>query len=39
MEEKRIGFLGLEEEEGKGSSVRWRDYNADGVIYSSKLGR
>ena len=39
MEERRLGFLGLEEEEGKGSSGRWRDYSADGVICSPKLGR
>ena len=38
-EEKRLGFLGLEEEEGKGNSGRWRNYSADGVIYSPRLGR
>ena len=39
MGEKRLGFLGLEEGEGKGSSGRWKDYSADGVIYSPKWGR
>ena len=39
VEEKRLGFGGLEEEECKGSSSRWRDYSADGVIYSPKLRR
>ena len=39
MGEKRVGFLGFEEEEGKGSSGRWRNYSADGVIYSLEKGR
>ena len=37
--EKRLGFFELEEEEGKGSSGRWRNYSADGVIYSPRWGR
>ena len=32
-------FGGLEEGEGKGSFGRWRNYSADGVIYSLKWGR
>ena len=37
---ERLGFLEeLKEEEGKGSSGRWRNYSADGVIYSLERGR
>ena len=39
MEGRMLGFLGLEEEEGKRSSGRWRDYSANAVIYSPRLGR
>ena len=39
-ERERLGFLGeFEEGEGKGSSGRWRNYSADGVIYSLDKGR
>jgi hypothetical protein len=34
------GFLEeLEEEEGKESSGRWRNYSVDGIIYSPRWGR
>ena len=33
------GFWRLEEEEGKGSYSRWRNYCAGGAIYSPKWGR
>ena len=36
-ERERLGFLGeFEEGEDKESSGRWRNYSADGVIYSPK---
>ena len=35
--EKKVGVFGrLEEEEGKERYGRWRNYSADGVIYSPK---
>ena len=37
---KGWGFLeSFEEGEGKGSSGRWRNYSADGVIYSPRWAR
>ena len=36
-ERERLGFLGeFEDGEGKESSGRWRNYSADGVIYSPR---
>ena len=39
-EKERLGFLGeFEEGKSKESSGRWRNYSADGVIYSLEEGR
>jgi len=39
-EKERLGFLGeFEEGKSKESSARWRNYSADGVIYSLEEGR
>ena len=38
--ERKVGVFGrLEEGEGKESYGPWREYGADGVIYSPKWGR